>query len=210
MDKITVLLVDDHKLIAEAWTMILNSDKQFWVIGRAVDADEALNLVKKMSPRIALVDINMSPVNGFEITRQIREVSTLTKVIAVSMHNNSGYVKKMMRSGASGYVTKNSSKEELMDAIVEVNKGNKYICQEIKDALTKEHFQDPNAEIRGTLSKRELEIAYAVGAGLTSREIALKVNISLKTVEVHRYNILKKLHLKNSVALINYIKEQGL
>src|SRR5206468_670357 len=102
-------------------------DERFWVIGKAANAEEALNSVKKMTPHIALVDINMSPVNGFEITKRITELSAATKVIAVSIHDNPAYAKKMMRTGASGYVTKNSPKEELMTAIIEVHKGNKYI-----------------------------------------------------------------------------------
>jgi DNA-binding NarL/FixJ family response regulator len=211
MGKITVLLVDDYKLVTEACAFVLNNDKRFRVIGEAADATEAYRIVKEKAPRIALVDINMSPVNGFEITRKISRLSAVTKVIGLSLYNNIVYAKKMMQLGAMGYVTKNSSKEELMTAIVKVNKGNKYICQEIKDLLAKVHLEkDSVPDIPVILTKSELAIAHAVKDGFSSKQIAGKLNISIKTVEVHRHNILTKLKLKNSAALVNYINEQRL
>ncbi len=211
MDKITILLVDDHKLIRDSWSFILNSDDRFRVVGETSDAEELVSLAKEKKPRIVLMDINMSPVNGFEATKLVRQYSPGSKVIGISMHSMPAYARKMMQIGAMGYVTKNSSKDELMNAIVEVNGGKKYICEEVKNILAQQELEEENGKPDlNALSRRELDIVKLIKEGLSSREIALRLDISLKTVEVHRYNILKKLNLKNTAALVNFINAQGL
>jgi len=116
-----------------------------------------------------------------------------------------------MQLGAMGYVTKNSSKDELMAAIVEVDNGKKYICEEVKDILAHQELEeDDGTPDLNSLSRRELDIVKLIKEGLSSKEIATKLDISLKTVEVHRYNILKKLNIKNTASLVNFINEQGL
>lgn len=211
MDRITILLVDDHKLIRDSWSFILNSDDRFRVVGETSDAEELVSLAKEKKPRIVLMDINMSPVNGFEATKLVRQYSPGSKVIGISMHSMPAYARKMMQIGAMGYVTKNSSKDELMNAIVEVNGGKKYICEEVKNILAQQELEEENGKPDlNALSRRELDIVKLIKEGLSSREIALRLDISLKTVEVHRYNILKKLNLKNTAALVNFINAQGL
>jgi DNA-binding NarL/FixJ family response regulator len=117
----------------------------------------------------------------------------------------------MLQMGAMGYVTKNSSKEEMLTAILEVSKGKKYICEEVKSILAQQELEKQN-EFPGmnTLTEREIDIIQLIKEGLSSKEIASKLDITLKTVEVHRYNILKKLNLKNTAALVNFINAQGL
>lgn len=211
MEKISILLVDDHKLIRESWSFILNSDKRFEVIGETSDAAEAVEIAKTLKPRIVLMDINMSPVNGFETTKQVRKVSPTSKIIGISMHTMPAYARKMLQMGAVGYVTKNSSKDELLDAIIEVNDGKKYICDEVKNILAQQELEDDGVKTDlNLLSKRELDIVKLIREGLSSKEIAVRLDISLKTVEVHRYNILKKLNLKNTAALVNFINSHGL
>jgi DNA-binding NarL/FixJ family response regulator len=211
MDKITILLVDDHKLIRDSWSFILNSDDRFRVVGETSDAEELVSLAKEKKPRIVLMDINMSPVNGFEATKLVRQYSPGSRVIGISMHSMPAYARKMMQIGAMGYVTKNSSKDELMNAIVEVNGGKKYICEEVKNILAQQELEEESGKPDlNALSRRELDIVKLIKEGLSSREIALRLDISLKTVEVHRYNILKKLNLKNTAALVNFINAQGL
>jgi DNA-binding NarL/FixJ family response regulator len=121
------------------------------------------------------------------------------------------YAKRMIQLGAMGYVTKNSSKDEMINAIIEVDKGKKYICNEIKSILAEQEL-DENADMMdlNNLSQRQLDIIKLIKEGRSSREIALDLDISLKTVEVHRYNILKKLKLKNTAALVNFINIKGL
>ena len=212
MEKITILLVDDHKLIRETWALLLNSDPRFQVVGETDDVNQALEICREKHPVVVLMDINMTPINGFEGTKLIRKYVPATKVIGMSMHSMPAYARRMLQSGAHGYVTKNSSKEEQFEALVEVQKGNKYICEEVKNILAHQAL-DESGETGpelNVLSRREIDVIQLIKEGLSSKEIAQKLEISLKTVEVHRYNILKKLHLKNTAALVNFINSQGL
>lgn len=211
MEKITILLVDDHKLIRESWSFILNSDSRFQVIGETSNAEEAVKVAKEKRPRIVLMDINMTPVNGFEVTKLIRKCSPGSKIIGISMHSMPAYARRMLQMGAMGYVTKNSSKEELMKAITEVSEGRKYVCEEVKNILAQQELvEEGGLPDMNILSRREIEIVLLIKEGMSSKEVALRLDISLKTVEVHRYNILKKLSLKNTAALVNFINAHGL
>jgi DNA-binding NarL/FixJ family response regulator len=206
MSKINILIADDHKLIRETWSYILNSDARFQVVGECGDAQEAVELARTKRPHVVLMDINMTPFSGLEATQRIRKISPGSKVIGVSMHSQPAYAKKMLQMGARGYVTKNSSKEEMIKAILEVNHGNKYICDEIKNIISEQLLDEkedsPNIN---ALTEREMQIINFIKEGLSSKEIATSLTISLKTVEVHRHNILKKLKLKNSASLVNFI-----
>ncbi len=205
-EKISILLVDDHKLIRDSWSYILNSDSRFKVIGAAGTADEAVELAKGKSPNIVLMDLNMSPVSGFDITKLIRRHSPDSGIIGVSMHTMPVYARKMMQLGAMGYVTKNSSKEEMISAIMEVSNGRKYVCDEVKNILAEQELENKHSHAdMNALTQREIDIVQLIKDGFSSREIAEKLEISLKTVEVHRYNILKKLNLKNTAALVNFV-----
>lgn len=206
MEKISVLIADDHKLIRDTWSFILNSDPRFEVIAECGDSEQAVEAARIKRPNIVLMDINMLPISGFEATEKIRKVSPASKIIGVSMHSQPAYAKKMLQIGARGYVTKNSSKEEMMKAILEVHQGNKYICEEIKNNISElvleENKDVPNVN---ALTEREIQIINLIKDGQSSKEIAGHLNISLKTVEVHRHNVLKKLKLKNSASLVNFI-----
>ena len=206
MEKINILIADDHKLIRETWTYILNGDPRFQVVAECGDSEQAVELARQKRPHIVLMDINMTPINGFEATEKIRKVSPGSKIIGVSMHSQPAYAKKMLQVGARGYVTKNSSREEMFKAIMEVFRGNKYVCDEIKTIIS-EQLLDENQDTPNinSLTEREIQIINHIREGLSSKEIATKLKISLKTVEVHRHNILKKLKLKNSASLVNFI-----
>lgn len=211
MDKITILLIDDHKLIRESWSFILSSDPRFHVIGATSDVEEAVEIVKAKKPKIVLMDINMNPINGFEATKLVRKFSPGSRIIGISMHSMPAYAKKMLQMGAMGYVTKNSSKDELLTAIVEVNNGKKYVCDEVKNILAQHELVDEGgAPDMNVLSRREIDVVQILKEGLSSKEIAVQLEISLKTVEVHRYNILKKLGLRNTASLVNFINAHGL
>lgn len=212
MSKITILLVDDHRLIRDSWSFILNSDPRFEVVAETSSGEDAIELARSKKPDIVLMDVNMTPVNGFDATKQIRRFSPGSKVIGVSMHSMPAYAKRMLQLGAMGYVTKNSPKDEMIMAILEVQDGRKYICDEVKNILAQQELDEgtPASTDMNNLSRRELDIIQLIKEGLSSKEIALQLDISLKTVEVHRYNILKKLNLRNTAALVNFINAQGL
>lgn len=211
MNKITILLVDDHKLIRESWSFILNSDPRFEVIGETNDVNEAVEIVKSLQPSVVLMDINMTPTNGFEGTRLVRKFSPGSKVIGISMHSMPAYARKMLQMGATGYVTKNSSKDELISAIVAVHEGKKFVCDEVKNILAQQELVDQEGTPdMNVLSRREIDVVQLIKEGMSSKEIAVRLEISLKTVEVHRYNILKKLNLKNTASLVNFINVHGL
>lgn len=210
MEKITIMIADDHKLIRETWTYILNRDERFQVVAECGNSDEAVEKAKALGPQIILMDINMLPITGMEATQKIRESSPASRIIGISMHSQPAYAKKMLQSGARGYVTKNSSKDEMITAIVEVMKGNRYLCDEIKNILSDQMINPaddgPNINM---LTDREIQIINCVKEGFSSKEIGEKLSISLKTVEVHRHNILKKLKLKNVASLVNFINSSG-
>jgi DNA-binding NarL/FixJ family response regulator len=209
MAKITILVVDDHQLIRESWVTVLNKNPRFRVIGQASSGNEAVKFARTNRPQIVIMDINMSPINGIDTTGMIRKCSPKSKVIGVSMHNMPSYARKMMDNGAMGYVTKSSSSAEMVSAIMDVNKGKKYVCTEVKNILCQQRLEDindiPDLDI---LSKREKDIARFIKEGMSSKEIGALLFISLKTIEVHRYNILKKLSMKNTVDLVNFLNTQ--
>jgi DNA-binding NarL/FixJ family response regulator len=207
MKKISILIADDHKLIREAWAHILNSDPRFEVIGTCGNAEEAIEIARTKIPDIILMDINMTPVSGLEATQEIRKISPTSKIIGVSMHSQPAYARKMLHIGGRGYVTKNSSKQEMIQAIVEVSEGRKYICEEIRNIISDQMVndkEDAQGDINA-LTEREMQIINQIKQGKTSKEIAMGLQITIKTVEVHRHNILKKLKLKNAASLVNFI-----
>lgn len=211
MKSITILIADDHTLIRETWSFILNTDPRFTVIAACGSGEEAVELAKQLRPNIVIMDINMPGIDGIEATALIRKYAPGTKIVAVSLHTQPAYAKKMMRNGASGYVTKSSGREEMVKAIEEISVGRKYICNSIKETIT-EQMMDSEGQEKGihSLTPREIEIISRVKKGDTSKEIAASLNLSTKTVEVHRHNILKKLKLKNSAALIEYVNKNSL
>ncbi len=202
---INILIADDHKLIRETWTIILNRDSRFKVIGSCSNSEDAVKMTGDLHPDVVLMDINMLPFSGIEATRQIREISPDTRIIGVTMHSQPAYAKKMLQLGASGYVTKNSSKEEMINAILQVSEGNKFICEEIKELISEASEDPAMVEAVNTLTEREMDVINLIKNGNSSKDISIKLQISIKTVEVHRHNILKKLKLKNAAALIHYM-----
>jgi len=211
MEKISILITDDHKLIREAWSSILDSDARFRVVAQTGSGEEAIDLAKQLRPDVIILDINLPGISGFETIPLLKKFSPGSKILGVSLHTQPTYARKMLQRGAMGYVTKNSSREEMFKAIVEVSKGNRYICDEIKNILSEQMLDDDGHKTGiNSLSQREIEIISYIRKGESSKEIAQILNLSAKTIEVHRYNLMKKLHLKNAAALVNFINNSEL
>lgn len=206
MEKITVLIADDHALIRDAWKMLLNADPRFHVVADSNNGTDALEKARQSRPQVVLMDINIPGINGIDIIPLLRKYVPGTKIIGVSNHTQPAYAVKMMHKGAMGYVTKTSSLKELIKAITEVLEGRKYLCEEIRNAIAMQTLNVKNEKVGiNSLTHRELEVIDLIKEGLSSKEIANQLKVSIKTIEVHRYNILRKLDLKNSSALVNYV-----
>ncbi|MDX1653231.1 MAG: response regulator transcription factor [Brumimicrobium sp.] len=206
-DKIKILIVDDHNLIAQAWMSILKAEQSMEVVGIATGETEAIQMAQAYRPNIVLMDINLKQGDGFEATKTIMNKLPKVNVIGLSIHDDTALVKKLLSNGAKGYLTKNSSKEELIRAIEKVDSGEQYICEEIKDKFVKTMFGTESSEPE--LTNREIEIVKLIAGGLTSKEIGNILNVSNRTVDTHRHNILKKLNLPNSAQLSIWAKNKG-
>jgi DNA-binding NarL/FixJ family response regulator len=207
MKKTSVLIVDDHRLIRETWKAMLGAVESIDIIGSCGDGQNAVKVAERTKPDIVLLDINMLPMSGIEVLKLIRKMSPISRMIVVSMHSEAAYARQLLRLGAKGFVTKNSSRDELMEAISEVSKGNIFICGEVRDNLDKEMIKrGGDIPDINCLSERELQVLSLLSAGGSSKDIAAELTIALKTVSVHRHNILKKMNLKNTPSLIRYIK----
>jgi len=206
-EKITIMLADDHALIRQAWSFMLNADKRFKVIAQCSNGEEAIEKAGLHHPDIIIIDINMPGISGVEAVKEITKVSPQSRILAASQHVHQGYVSAMIAAGANGYITKTSEMEEMFTAILEIHDGGQYICREIKDKLATRFLYSEEEEAEAKLSQREIVIIELIRKGVSSKQMAESLSISQKTVEVHRYNILKKLNLKNSPALVNFINE---
>jgi len=209
MEKVTVMIIDDHELIRDAWTILLSKDGRFQITEKIGDPEEVEEKLKKKQPDLVLLDINLGPKDGFEVLELIKKYSPNSKVIAVSMHNQTIYVKRMIKGGAKGYITKNSSAQEFLHGIEMVMKGGRYICKEVKNVLAAQMLAGERSKVN-KLTYREIEIIKCLREGLSSKEIAAKLSLTTKTIEVHRHNILKKLEVKNSIAAIEIANAYGL
>ena len=211
MEKITILIADDHTLIRETWSLILRNDPRFTVLAETGNGEEAIELARELRPDVILMDINLPGIDGIEATQQIRKFAPGSRVLGISLHTQPAYARQMMKKGAMGYVTKNSTRAEMFKAILEIYQGKKYICDEIKNNLS-DQIINGNEQPNGinALTQREIEIITFVKKGDSSKEIAKALHIAVKTVEVHRHNMLKKLNLKNTSALVNFINTSQL
>ena len=206
MNKITIVIIEDHKMVREMWGKLLSERKDILISGKFADFYEALETIKTKQPEIILLDINLAGTTGIDAVPRILSFAPATRIIAVTMHNQIAYVRKMIKMGARGYVTKNSLPDEILTAVDEVMADKVYICKEIKDMISEKLYDDkPIENPLKDLSLREIEIIKLVKEGLSSKEIAEQLGISTRTANVHRYNILKKLGFKNSTSLINFI-----
>ena len=206
---IKVLIVDDHKLISEAWSSLLKDAPDIHVVGTADNVDDAYSMAHSYKPDIVLMDINLGAGSGFDATERINDSMPKTRVIGLSLHDDITYVKKFLSIGAKGYLTKNTNKGELIDAIHSVYKGETIIGSDIKDRYFTSLLNVQSGDTKKELTMKEIEIVKLISKGFTSKEIAEQLFISHRTVETHRHNILKKLDMPNAAQLSSWAKEKG-
>ncbi|MGM0619979.1 MAG: response regulator [Bacteroidota bacterium] len=209
---IKVLIADDHQLFREGLMNLISSAPDIEVIGEAKDGKEATEKVKTLNPDVVLIDIGMPRMNGIEATRIIKKQQPGIKVIALSMHSDRQFVKGILEAGSDGYLLKNCTYRQLIEAIKTVVEGKKYLSQDITEMVI-QGYLDPAEEVAGNkteLSERELEILKLYAEGKSTREISEKLFISVKTVGTHKQHIFEKLGLKSNADMVKYAIKEGL
>ena len=213
MEKIKILIVDDHRIIRDGLKSLLLDEKDMVIVAEAENGNQAIKMVAMQKIDVALMDIQMDEMNGITATQIIKEKFPQTKVLALSMFSDFGYISKMLKAGATGYILKNADKTELTEAVRKVAKGESYfsfaVNEKILDKLRGKK-QEPSSNQHIQLSDREKEILKLIAEGLINKEIALKVSLSPLTVDTHRKNLLRKLNVKNTAGLVRYAMENGL
>jgi DNA-binding NarL/FixJ family response regulator len=185
----------------------------FKVVGEAGDGLQALEMVEKVQPQVLVIDVVMPGLTGLEVTQRLKRQWPAVKVIILSMQNNEAYVVSAIKSGASGYILKDTGPEELVDAIRAVVKGERYLSKQLSERIINAYVSkvdEAEVDPYDTLTNREKEVLHLVAEGFTNQEIAERLFISPRTAELHRSNVLNKLSLKNQVDLVRFAIKRGI
>jgi len=210
---IKIILADDHAMLRHGLSKSFQNEKDMEVIAQAKDGRSTVELAKELKPDVVVMDIGMPDLNGIEATRQITQVSPKVKVIALSMHSSKNFIIEMFKAGASGYLLKDCEFDELLNAIRVVIGGKTYISPAISDVVVENYmrqFPEGKDSAFTILSKREREVLQLLTEGKTTKQVAKRLHISSKTVEVHRLNLMSKLKIDSIAQLTKYAIQEGL
>jgi two-component system nitrate/nitrite response regulator NarL len=216
MKNIKILIVDDHEVVRDGLKNILLSLNNVSIAGEAANGEDAIAFYDSLKPDIVIMDISMPGMNGIEATRIIKENDPNARILILTMHDNQEYLNQIIRSGAKGFVLKNTDKEELLDAVKTVASGENFFSKDISKLIIENYIRsaketDKNEGFKEVpLTKREIEILKYIAEGNSNQEIANKLYISYNTVDTHRKNIMHKLSIKNTAGLVRYAIEKGL
>jgi two-component system, NarL family, response regulator NreC len=205
---IRVIVADDHLIFRQGLLRLLQSSNIITVVGEAGDGTEALNLIKTEAPDIAILDISMPGLSGFEVIGQLEQQENKTKIIYLTMHDDLFTAKKVITSKAKGFVSKDDAYEDLIYAIEAVSSGRRFVSPSISDKIFSLNILKENDD--EVLTNRELEILKLIAEGVTNKKIAGQLSISVKTVETYRSRIMQKLDLHSTADLIKYAIRNGL
>jgi DNA-binding NarL/FixJ family response regulator len=215
MKQITVLLADDHTFVREGFRKMLELEADIEVVGEAQDGRQALAMVKELNPQVVLMDIAMPLLNGLEATRQLKKAFPSTKVLILSAHSDDAYVKSASESGASGFLLKQTSAQDVCQGIREVQKGKTFFSRSIAKRLDR---LDPHLPGRAgkrnkdaeSLTSREMEVLQLIAEGKANKETAFELRIGIKTVEKHREHLMRKLDIHDTAGLTRYAISKGI
>ncbi|MFO7958950.1 MAG: response regulator transcription factor [Candidatus Brocadiia bacterium] len=213
MSPIRILLADDHKIVRDGLCSLIEHQPDMEVVGEAQNGRETIELVDELMPDVVLMDVGMPDLNGIEATRQITNNHAAVKVVGLSMHSDGQFVTEMLEAGASGYLLKDSAFEELSTALHEVVGDRMYLSPKIAGPAIDEYQRRLAGGASGDsspLSPREREVLQLLAEGLVSKQIAARLNISVKTIETHRSRLMKKLGIHSVAELTKYAIRQGL
>ncbi len=208
MPKIRILLVDDHTLFRQGMKTLISAEPDMEVVGEAVDGAEAITRAAELKPDVVLMDIGMPGFSSFEATRQIKKNRLETKVLFLTMYDDEDYLVEGMEVGGSGYVLKDSPAAHCLSAIRDVHRGGSYLSPRMLSQLVddfRSRLKSANRVPRfATLTAREKEVLKMLAEGNSVKEIACQLNLSVKTVEAHKFNLMRKLDIHNKAQLVQY------
>jgi len=210
MQKIRIFLVDDHQLVRDGIKALLTSADDLTILGEAASGAECFDKIAREAPDILILDISLPDTNGIEITRRVTAEYPATRVLILSMYTNEDFIFNAIKAGARGYLPKNTSREELLDAIHAIHQGEEFFADSITRIMLRSYVRKakedepagPGAPV--PLTTREIEILKLFAEGFINKEISDRLDISIRTVETHKNHIMKKLELKSTVELIKY------
>lgn len=213
MRKLRILLAEDHATVREGLKMIVNAQPDMTVVAEAADGREAVARVHESSPDIVVMDVSMPRLNGLKATAVVREQCPRTKILALTRHMETGYLKELLHAGASGYVLKQSSSASLLNAIRAVAAGGTYLDPAIAERVVNGYGISRQVPSSGDtavgLTSRESEVVRLVAAGYTNKDVAGRLGVSVKTVETHKANAMQKLGLHSRIELVRFARVQG-
>jgi two-component system response regulator NreC len=212
MNIIRILIAEDHAMVREGLKLLIDSQPHLQVIGEAENGQVAVERARELMPDIVLMDVSMPEMNGLKATEKLRQECPHVKVLVLTRHKDQGYLQEVMRAGAAGYVLKQNTAAELIHAIDAVASGGNYLDPAIAGKLIERYIgghAKMNAETPGELSPREAEVLRLIAWGYSNKEIAARIDISIKTVEAHKANASRKLALQSRIDIVRFAFLQG-
>mgnify|MGYP001217470158 CR=1 FL=1 len=210
---VTVLIVDDHKIVREGLISLLTRESEITVVGEADTGRLAVQLARELKPDVVVMDISMPDMNGIEASREIREEMPGCRILALSMHAEHRFVTELLKAGANGYMLKDCASDELVTGIRAVAAGDTYLSPKVSTFLVSDYMkrlQENSAPLTSVLSMREREVLQLLAEGHNTKEIAFSLDISIKTIEAHRTTIMKKLDIHSVAELTKFAIREGL
>ncbi len=214
---INILLADDHLLVRNGIKSLLEEESYLHVVGEAANGKEALDLAKKIHPDLLIIDVRMPVMDGIEAVSHLKNYAPDTKAIVLSMHDSEEYILKSIKAGASGYLLKDTGKAEFLKAIKTIYQGGKYFSGDISNVIVTNYLENtvpkerpkPSIDNAAKLTRKEIEILHFILSGMTNTEISDRLGKSKRTIETHRFNLMKKMNVKNLIELSSKAKELG-
>ena len=210
---IRVLLSDDHRIVREGLRTLLEKEPDLEVVGEAEDGHSTVELARKLRPQVVVMDITMPGLNGIEATRRITEEVPAVKVLALSMHVDARFVERILKVGATGYLPKDCASKELTRAIRTVSANQTYLSPTIADIVRRDYLRQgskADSSVFSILTAREREVLQLLAEGKTTKDIAFRLGVSVKTIETYRQHIMAKLNLRSLAQITKYAIREGL